>query len=55
MEARRDGYGVDLRGKLGAQVHQPHKSDRRVPPGNKFAIPIDKRLNSNQRNTIEER
>jgi hypothetical protein len=23
--------------------------------GNKFAIPIDRRLNSNQRNTIEER
>lgn len=45
MEARRDGYGVDLRSKLSAQVHQPYKSERRVPPGNKFAIPIGKRLN----------
>jgi hypothetical protein len=43
---------LDLRSKLDAKVHQPHKSERRVPPGNKFAIPIGKRLNQNQRNTI---
>jgi hypothetical protein len=36
---------LDLRSKLSAQVHQPSKSERRVPPGNKFAIPIGKRLN----------
>jgi hypothetical protein len=32
---------LDLRSKLGTCVHQPHKSERRVRPGNKFAIPFE--------------
>jgi hypothetical protein len=54
QQCRRDEMvtALDLRSKLDAKVHQPHKSERRVPPGNKFAIPIGKRLNQNQRNTI---